>query len=536
MNESYRRFVEAQPILRLRTLIHVFANEIWSGQRLAPLFAAVLAIFFVARYLAIGDLPGNSEHPLGWWGWWDQSQYLKSAAAFAVGDLDPAQHWYPLGYPLLGAIFFKTMPMHAFFFINLAAFITFGLLLIALARRLGLGCWTGAVAMLIGAALPSILAEQYVIPWTTTPVATLYAGFFLVYSYVVIDGISPGRLAIMAALAATVVVIRPVDILALSPALLHIAYRLVHLYLDVGQDQRALACKSTAVGLAAGVGVLGLSILLHIAIYGFHLSEYMKASSRLGLDLSIIPFRYFMIFSDPRDFFGSGVGILDRYPLAGIGLFGLVYATLFWRRFFGITAAVWLTFGLYLAYVDFLPSGIWTYKNIHYLKWTFPFLALLAFVAIDHIFRGKQIAKSLVAALVTLPLVTLGLSAEKQPSRSIKVVGERELLFSTPDSAFIAAIQFEGLGGDHHAIYFGHHTMEIDGVLLQHIRDFRLIPNNNSVYLVFNRPRFVQLMKLTLAVGVAVGENPIATPLQPRWSLKNPFHASVDFYSVGYKV
>lgn len=508
-------------MLRPHTVISLFAVRTPSDQQFAPIFAAMLAVFFVARYLAIGELPGNSTHPLGWWSWWDQSQYLKSANALATGNLNLAQHWYPLGYPLLGALFVKLMPMHAFFFINLASFIAFGLTLMALARRFGLSGWTGAAAMTIGAVLPSILAEQYIIPWTTTPVAALYAGFFLIYSYVITDGIRPGRLTLIAIFIAAVAVIRPVDVLALCPALVHIVYRLLHLYCDLEKDQRILAIKSTAASVAAGISILGLYVVLHIMIYGFHLSEYTMVSSRLGLNLAIIPFRYFMIFSDPSDFFGSGVGILNRYPLANIGLFGLVYTTLFWRQFFGITAAIWLTFSVYLAYVDFLPSGIWTYNNVHYLKWTFPFLALLTFVAINHIIRSKQIVKPLIAALMASPLVILGLSAEQQPFRSVQVISQQELFLATLDSTFpIAAIRFDGVNGGYHAIYFGRHTINVDGVVLEHIRDFRLIPNNSSVYLVFNRPRSVQSIRLTLDFGITVDLTPTATLLHPRWSFR----------------
>jgi hypothetical protein len=511
---------------RLRPLIGAFVKAARYEQHLTLALTAVLVIFFLARYLGMGDLPGNSPHPLGWWVWWDQSQYLKSAAAFAVGDLDPNQHWYPLGYPLLGALLFKIAPTHVFFFVNLASFTGFGVLLILLARQWGFSGWAGVAAMLTGAVLPSVLSEQYVIPWTTTPVTVLYAGFFLIYGRVVIDGVRPGRLTLMATLAAVVMTIRPVDILALIPALLHTTYQVVRLS-RAGEEQRVLAIRSAVYSLIAGGSLAGLYLLLHIAIYGFGPSEYMRISSQLGFDLSIIPFRYFMIFSDPRDFFGKGIGILERYPLVSIGLFSLVYVTLFWRGFFGITAAVWITFSIYLAYVDFLPSAIWHYKNIHYLKWTFPFLALLTFIVIDHLVRRKQIIKPLVAALVALPLVALNLSAEEQPSLPIQAIDSQMLRLAKTETS-IAAIRFDGLGGDDHTAYFGHHTMTVDGVVLEHIRDFRLIPNSNGVYLVFNSPQSVQSMQLTLTSGMKIGPDLTATPLRPRWSLRNPFRAPAN--------
>ena len=512
---------------RLRLLISMLVKGVRSEQYLMQMLTVVLVIFFLARYLSMYELPGNSPYPLGWWGWWDQSQYLKSAAAFSVGNLDPSQHWYPLGYPLLGAVLFKIAPTHAFFFINLASFVGFGLLLILLARQWGLSGWVGVIAILIGAVFPFVLSEQYVIPWTTTPTATLYAGFFWIYGRIIIRGISPERLTLMAILAAMVMVIRPVDILALSPAVLHTTYQAVCLYKS-GEDARLLAIKSMTYGLIAGGSILGLYLILHVAIYGFHFSEYMRISSKIGFDLSIIPFRYCMIFSDPRDFFGKGTGILERYPLMNIGLFSLVYTTLFWRRFFGITTAIWVTFGLYLAYIDFLPSGIWHYKNIHYFKWIFPFLVLLSFVVLVEVIHRRQFVKLFIAALVTWPLITLHLSAEGLPALPIQTFGDRTFSLAKPDHATIAALRFNVLGDNDNATYFGHHTIEVDGKLLESVTDFRLIPNGNSVYLVFNGPRPVQSMRLTVAPGVTIDANSTAIPLRLHWSLRNPLTTSVN--------
>eukprot|EP01035_Chromulina_nebulosa_P034043 gene34043-45631_t len=58
--------------------------------------------------------PLTAEATAGWWSWSDQFRYLRAATAWAGGDLDPAQHWYWPGYPLLAAPFVGLTPAQPF--------------------------------------------------------------------------------------------------------------------------------------------------------------------------------------------------------------------------------------------------------------------------------------------------------------------------------------------------------------------------------------------------------------------------------------
>lgn len=481
-----------------------------------------LASVYCAAYLRIKYLPGNSEYPMGWWGWWDQSWYLKSAAAFAVGNLDPAQHWYPFGYSLLAAPFVRLIPAHAFFFVNLGSFLLMAALLVILSRRLGLGSWGGVAAFLIGVVLPAGLFEQYVVPWNTTPVSALYVAVFLTYADCVLRGVSPGRFALVGALAAVVIAIRPTDGLPLVPVAVHLLSVVARSW-AAGTVSRWNAIRALGSGIVAFGSIVSAYALLHVSIYGFKSSAYMAVAAQLGLDPPSVPFRFFVIFGDPRPFFGEGVGILERYPTVAIGLFGLIYTSVFWRRFVGIPAAVWLTFGLYLAFVDFLPSGLWRYNNIHYFSWTFPFLALLTFVAVAQILREGRVARALVALVVAVPLVILGLSAGEQPVQSIQVVSGNEVHLASSGKRSIAAVRLEGIEGSQNAIYFGDHVIDVDGARLKHIRDFRIVSANQSVYLIFNHPLMAELLRISLAPDLSVGGSLTAVFLQPRVSVRNLF-------------
>ena len=85
----------------------------------APVAGAVLlSLLYVYNYLAYYALPGNQPaHSEGWWGWWDQSQFLKSTLALGRLDFSADQHWYPLGYAMLGVPFagLLRLRLHPFF-------------------------------------------------------------------------------------------------------------------------------------------------------------------------------------------------------------------------------------------------------------------------------------------------------------------------------------------------------------------------------------------------------------------------------------
>ncbi len=66
----------------------------------------MLAIFVLwqTTYISWKPVPGNNpEYPLGWWGWFDQGNYLRSARAILDWNLDPAEHYFPPLYPPIGA-------------------------------------------------------------------------------------------------------------------------------------------------------------------------------------------------------------------------------------------------------------------------------------------------------------------------------------------------------------------------------------------------------------------------------------------------
>jgi hypothetical protein len=55
---------------------------------------------------------------------------------------------------------------------------------------------------------------------------------------------------------------------------------------------------------------------------------------------------------------------------------------------------------LMLAYVDLLPSGLWTFHNVHYFKWLLPLFGLFAIVFLRTLVQRPVPMLALLAALV----------------------------------------------------------------------------------------------------------------------------------------
>ncbi len=408
-------------------------------------------------------------------------------------------------------------PTTQFFFVNLVSFVAMAWLMMQLGRQLGVGVLGGAAAFLVGAVLPTVLLAQYVIPWTTTPVAALYIAVFLVYVSSLRDGFTPRRVSLMTGLVALVAAFRPVDVAPLLPIALHVAWQTLRPDESAAPIARRLLLPAMAGG-AVVVAYLGL----HLAIYGLRPSVYMQQSSGLGLDPAIIPFRYAVIFGDPRPFFGEGTGLLERYPLVSLGLWALVYLTLCDRRLFAVTAAIWISFMLYLAYPDFLPSGVWRYLNIHYWKWLFPVLVVLTLVALRDAWTKRRRLAVLASLALTAPLVITSLKADSSAPKDAQIRGQQIRLIAE-GPVEVAAIRLRGVAGGDFETYFGEHQLTLGGRALRHIADFRMMRVADEVFVVPNRPLEASEAVLVLDPRLAITPTFQASLLQPKLGLRNPF-------------
>ena len=163
----------------------------------------------------------NPDEPI-WWNWTDQGRYYRAARAWGSFSLDPMQHWYFAGYPLLGAALYRLMPGQPFYVVDLACLVLFGLALAVLAQRLAdRARWAvaaGAATFVVTVVLTPFAMKSFVEPWTTTPTAVLSLGSLLL-AFRLWDRPSAERAASLGLAAGSMVLFRPTDAIPLGVAL-----------------------------------------------------------------------------------------------------------------------------------------------------------------------------------------------------------------------------------------------------------------------------------------------------------------------------
>jgi hypothetical protein len=387
-----------------------------------PLGALILAMLYTALYLAHPSLPGNrAEAPLGWWAWFDQGQYIRSARGLGAWDLAAGAHWYPPGYALLAAPFTRLMPMHPFFFVDLGGMLAAYWGFVSFARRLGVPGLVAVLLFLLSGTTNFYVVMAWVEPWNSTASSgAIWVLIALTAAELAAPaGAAPrrlGRLAAIGALAATIVAIRPTD--AFIPAL-WVGGAALH----VLSMRRARWADAAA--LAAGVGVVAIPFAaLHVAIYGPGPSEYMRHSRTLGFAFAQLPWKIVILLLQPRPWFPAGTALATRFPWLALAFAGIVPAALAARgaarlALVLLATSVLLYWALFFAYIDLLPSGLWQFRNIHYFKWTWPALGLFAFLwfrALAGPARNVAIASLAVVFLLMCVRLTPVLVAESAPA------------------------------------------------------------------------------------------------------------------------
>jgi hypothetical protein len=234
----------------------------------------------------------------------------------------------------------------------------------------------------------------------------------------------------MGVLAGLIVVCRPTDVIAAGVALgIAAVFDLFH---------RRPRLAGPLAMVAGGAVVLALYMALYLRIYGWHLSDYLAHSQRLGFYYPTLGFKAFTLLIDPRAWFGVDPdhwheGLFQRAPwlmfgLAGI-LIGWAFATsrLRWA-WAALALAVVLSTVNYLAYIDLLATGIWRYGNVHYLKWIYPGMALLGFLVLREIAVGRPrlaLAGCLAALVLCSFRIEPRLAAEGEPYRMALLTGPK---------------------------------------------------------------------------------------------------------------
>ncbi len=479
--------------------------------------AVLIAALYVKVYFANPALPTTTID--GWWTWWDQSNYLKSATALLHRDFSVGLYVYPLGYSAIGALFVGITPVHPFFVPNLLALLGCYFAFIGFARCVGAHPVLAVLLFLGASVCDPELFQHWVVPWTTIPVAALiWISLWLTGHYVLQPERTPAkrRYFVVGLLAASVMAIHPVDVLVPGIALLAM------LLCDWIEKRPVVHHLVSAI--YGGLCIVVPYVLVYLRIYHFHTTDYFEQSAKIGFVFWNFPWKSYVVFFDPYPWFAEGRGILQRAPWIALALPALLL--LLARQIHRASrreAVIWLLAAatvvytcLYVAYVDLLPSGIWRYGNIHYFTWVMPAYALLGFLFIQRLFQQRRAipVAALIAALVML-------SIRLEP---------REVSADSP--ALMIDSKFDCGGWAN--TYMGKFTVADTNGQLQSVYGVRALPMPEGVrFIAIRRPLVGHIAFVTgcgdAGTGVAAHQmhwNAHVTLGRPAWL--PPFHDTIN--------
>ena len=464
-----------------------------------PYLLAAISLIYIGVYLTLSYTPSNGPevNPLSWWGWFDQSQYLKAAHAFYRLDFSADQYFYPPLYSALGAVFIVFSSNHPFFLVNLICWLWFVYVFIVLCDGY-LPRAVGVFLLFVSTIFEVLIFENFLIPWTTTLSCALLATGILGLTWV--QEIKAGKrshlyswqVLLVAGSLSLLVPTRPVD--ALIGMVIGCVFVGSYLLLPQLPAQRRMSARQF-LALASIGAVIGPAIFIgfNVLIHGSPLGNYLQVAGSNGFWIADLPEKFYSIWLNAQPLYGEvGAGLIQRYPWLLFSLAGLVWVLLRGDLVLRtIAVAITLFFILYLPYGDLLPGGMWRFLNIHYFKWTIPFFALFACLLLAQIMQGVQARSGWQlpsAVLIGIPLLLMSIQMKMEAAPlSINLTQARALTMQLPEQP-IDVVDVKGLTGSFSSIYFGEHMLRMDGKALKINRDYRLLDHGGDIRILFIRP------------------------------------------------
>jgi len=492
----------------------------------------LFAAFYVIAYLRAPALPGDYQNPLGWWGWTDQGLYLKSAQAFSRFDFRSSEHWYPILYSLLAALFVRMMPIHPFFIVDLVCF----LIVVGGYLKIGskiIGLAPSAILFACVISFPWILAQDWIIPWTSTLSAAITTILLLACANErFVQGGSPlwSYLA-FAALTSLLAFVRPLDFIIDSVMYGYVAVRCIG---AARMNKQAIfSARHFAIAAALVAGTMIGPVLMaafNLKVYGHLISPYIQASRESGFDLATIPEKFVSLFDDGASvFLAPKQTFLRGYPWLALTMAMIPSVLAFGTNILRlITVIACLHVAIYLAYGDLLPDNLYTYHAIHYFKLWMPYFALIAAAGLLFLYRARAstAARYVAAGGVALAvlLCSLGFQFSTEPIRTTLVAPHTITVEPASGSeATLDFIDFPDLSSDALSKYaIGTNQIVADDRRLRRLGDVHLFKSEFGLRVMFTRQLTFHRLVITLDDSFRIPDKISAHGVQYTMGLRWP--------------
>jgi len=458
-----------------------------------------LMFTFIFLYFVI--LYNYAQRHYGWHGWFDQSQYLNEFRAIINFDPTPSNYYYFPLYPLLGVLSFGLIKNDPFLVANLACFIVFYYYYFKFIKNF-IGGILGFFCILYCFYEVKTLMVHWAIPWTTTLVAPLLIYFFTnlreQFSQDLHSEIKIKFIVIQTIVAGLIFFTRPVDIIILLPSFLFLIFK-------ISQSKKNKLKNFLAMAYILAMFIFALIIFNYLIYKNIFGSYFTSTVTNVGFYFPNIPVKFYSIFFDSKSLFNlKGEAIFEKMPILYMAIPSFIYGFISGGRILRLLIiGVLLQIGIYLAYSDFLPIGLWKFNNVHYFKFAIPIMIFLIFYTLHGLFNMSRFNNKIITfmkvIILSLPFYFTHIRLhEITSSWAIKYntnnLKDISIQMNSKNEILIDKIDFPDISGSFSDIYFGEHSVSVGEEKLILYKDFRIIPlskigeNQEGISLLFIRP------------------------------------------------
>ena len=346
--------------------------------------------WYINQYIYQDARPGkNPLYPIGWFGWFDQSRYLDSVHALLKGDFSATAYFYPPLYPVVGALFAPISFGHEFFIPDALSLLVFVIVLLWVSGQL-YGRWL--CALTIAATFfvfPLLTTLQWVIPWTTSLSAlwgSLLIAIFFWFSrkdksWVITSPTEWGGVAGFYLTYGAIFPTRPLDLLVFFPlALLFFLKVTAANYASRGRHPLRRVFQIVLVVGGSGLFFPAAYAAFNTCVFGSAFGGYFAS---VGQHNGYVPANLFMkmvsiLLDSHAIYIEKGQALVDEFWPAYITFPVLVVSAFSAPLIIRIVSiTILLQYVLYLPFGELFPTGLFRFWNVHYFKWTLPWMAVI---------------------------------------------------------------------------------------------------------------------------------------------------------------
>jgi hypothetical protein len=436
-------------------------------------------IYLFVIQISMVPYPGiDPINPQGFFGWYDQGQYLKILNDFICCGLKKSIEWpYPFGYILLST------PINVLINNTQVSIIATNIILLIISYWLlrdHLKRHTKIIFILSFVFLTysyDFIRYSFFVPWSTS--ATLIAFSICVYLHLKRE-VNLTSIFILGIVNSFLFFCRPQD------AVLLLIFNFTYIIFNAER-------KNTLLKLALFTFASISPMLISKVILG---SFLIGGSVYTSTQHSFLPFgvinKLIALFNGDIGYGIHSISILDYSYLLYFGfLFLLIYGFIFLPIYYAISLICY--FGLYLSFSDFGPHNFIVYQIFHYLK--LPLLVL--FVIFVDRFNVNEYKKYLTIAFIVYIFTFLTISYKDNYIECRSLISNSEVLSNCVTNEKSDIIYLEGFIKKFPNVYFDESKLIINGDKLVIYKDYRTFSGSNGLIILIFEARVINDLKFS---------------------------------------